>query len=651
MSDKDYFVHESSYIEEPCDIGPGTKIWHFSHIMQNTKIGAKCNIGQNVVISPDVVLGNGVKVQNNVSVYSGVICEDDVFMGPSCVFTNVINPRSFITRKDEYKTTLIKKGASIGANATIVCGNTIGKYAFIGAGAVVTKDVPDYVLLAGNPGRIIGYVCKCGLRLTFSDGQAQCPACSERYILSEESGVRSKKARSATPNSSPFTTKGGITLSTKDILLKKIQSREIIVAVVGLGYVGLPLAVEKAKAGYKTIGFDVQASKVDMVNQGINYIGDVVDSELKELVEKGMLSATCDFSFVKDVDFIAIAVPTPLDEYQQPDISYVRDSTVAVAKYLRQGSMVVLESTTYPGTTEELILPLLEKGSGLKCGEDFYLAFSPERVDPGNLLYQTKNTPKVVGGVGKDATEVIAAMYRNVLEGDIFEASSPKIAEMEKILENTYRNVNIGLINELAMLCNKMNINIWEVIEAAKTKPFGFTPFYPGPGLGGHCIPLDPYYLSWKAREYGFHTSMIEASMMVNDRMPEYTVERAGKILNRFKKALNGARVLILGVAYKGDIDDYRESPAIRVIEEFEKVGSEIEYFDPYVIEYQEHGQIMKGLTELTAKKLQQADIVVITTNHIKGLDYEFVQQNAKYIFDTKNALKNVKNRENVELL
>lgn len=437
----------------------------------------------------------------------------------------------------------------------------------------------------------------------------------------------------------------------KESLLGKIKRREIVVGVVGLGYVGLPLAVEKAKAGYKTIGFDIQDSKVEMVNQGVNYIGDVVDSELKGLVGKGMLSATTDFTFIKDVDFIAIAVPTPLDEYQQPDISYVRDSTIAVAKYLRQNSMVVLESTTYPGTTEELVLPLLEQGSGLKCGEDFYLAFSPERVDPGNLRYQTKNTPKVVGGVGKDATEVIAAMYRNVLEGDVFEASSPKIAEMEKILENTYRNVNIGLINELTMLCNKMDINIWEVIEAAKTKPFGFTPFYPGPGLGGHCIPLDPYYLSWKAREYGFHTSMIEASMMVNDRMPEYTVDRAGRILNRFKKSLNGAKVLILGVAYKGDIDDYRESPAIRVIEEFQKVGSEVEYYDPYVQEYQKHGQIMKGIPELTVEKIKQADIVVITTNHIKGIDYNVIQKNAQYIFDTKNAMKNIENRDNIELL
>lgn len=318
----------------------------------------------------------------------------------------------------------------------------------------------------------------------------------------------------------------------KKKLLDKIAKKNIKVGVVGLGYVGLPLAVEKAKAGFRTIGFDIQSEKVKLVNEGQNYIGDVVDSDLKKLVDDGILSATTDFSFVKDVDFIAICVPTPLDKHQQPDISYVRESTKEIAKFLKQETMVVLESTTYPGTTEELIKPILENGSGLKCGTDFYLGFSPERVDPGNLIYKTKNTPKVVGGIGKDATEVIAAMYRSVLEGDVYEVSSPAIAEMEKILENTYRNINIGLVNELTMLCNKMGISMWEVVDAAKTKPYGFQAFYPGPGLGGHCIPLDPYYLSWKAREYGFHTSMIESSMMINDQMPEYCVERAGKILN-----------------------------------------------------------------------------------------------------------------------
>lgn len=436
----------------------------------------------------------------------------------------------------------------------------------------------------------------------------------------------------------------------KEMLLQKIKDREITVGVVGLGYVGLPLAVEKAKAGFKTIGFDVQDQKVHMVNEGHNYIGDVVDSDLKRLVDAGMLRATTDFSFVKDVDFIAICVPTPLDTHQQPDISYVKSSTEAISKYLTKNTMVVLESTTYPGTTEELIKPILEEGSGLKCGEDFYLGFSPERVDPGNLIYKTKNTPKVVGAIGKDATEVIATMYRAVLEGDVCEVSSPAIAEMEKILENTYRNINIGLVNELTMLCNEMGISMWEVIDAAKTKPYGFQAFYPGPGLGGHCIPLDPYYLSWKAREYGFHTSMIESSMMINDRMPEYCVERAGKILNRFKKALNGSKVLVLGVAYKQDIDDYRESPALRVIEELKKEGAETVYYDPWVKEYRYKGEIHQSEPELTAELVESADIVVVTAAHT-NVDYEFVQKHAKAVFDTKNVMKNVENRDNIEVL
>ena len=402
----------------------------------------------------------------------------------------------------------------------------------------------------------------------------------------------------------------------KEQLLEKIDEKSIIVGVVGLGYVGLPLAVEKAKAGFKTIGFDVQEEKVNLVNEGHNYIGDVVDSDLKNLVEKGMLSATTDFSFVKDVDFIAICVPTPLDSHQQPDISYVRSSTEAISKYLTRGTMVVLESTTYPGTTEELVRPILESGSGLKCGEDFYLGFSPERVDPGNLIYKTKNTPKVVGGIGKDATETIAAMYRAVLDGEVCEVSSPAIAEMEKILENTYRNINIGLVNELAMLCNKMGINMWEVIEAAKTKPYGFQAFYPGPGLGGHCIPLDPYYLSWKAREYGFHTSMIESSMMINDQMPEYCVQRASKILNHFQKAMKGAKVLVLGVAYKQDIDDYRESPALRVIEVLEREEANVSFYDPWIAEYKYKGEKHRGLTEISPEIIAGFDLVMVTAAH-----------------------------------
>ena len=436
----------------------------------------------------------------------------------------------------------------------------------------------------------------------------------------------------------------------KNQLLKKIGERSIVAGVVGLGYVGLPLAVEKAKAGFKTIGFDVQSAKVDMVNAGKNYIGDVVDSDLAELVKSGMFKATTDFSFVKDVDFIAICVPTPLDKHQEPDISYVRSSAEAIAKHLRPGTMVVLESTTYPGTTEELILPILEKGSGLVCGKDFYLGFSPERVDPGNLIYKTKNTPKVVGAVGEDAAEVISAMYRAVLESDIHTVSCPAVAEMEKILENTYRNINIGLVNELGRLCHKMGISVWEVIDAAKSKPYGFQAFYPGPGLGGHCIPLDPYYLTWKAREFGFHTTLIENSMVINDGQPEYCVERAMHILNRHKKAINGAKVLILGVAYKQDIDDYRESPAIRVIEELEKVGADVIYYDPWVSAYKENGVVKHSEPALTEELLKKADLVMVTCAH-SNVDYAFVQKHALAIFDTKNVMKDVTPRDNIEVL
>lgn len=442
----------------------------------------------------------------------------------------------------------------------------------------------------------------------------------------------------------------GNNMNMKERLLEKIAKRDITVGVVGLGYVGLPLAVEKAKAGFKTIGFDVQEEKVKMVNEGHNYIGDVVNEDLKELVESGMMKATSDFSFVKDVDFIAICVPTPLDKHQEPDISYVKSSTEAISKHLSRDTMVVLESTTYPGTTEELLLPILEEGSGLKCGEDFYLGFSPERVDPGNLIYKTKNTPKVVGAVGKDATEVISAMYREVLEGEIYEVSSPAIAEMEKILENTYRNINIGLVNELAILCNKMGISLWEVIDAAKTKPYGFQAFYPGPGLGGHCIPLDPYYLTWKAREFGFHTSMIESSMIINDKMPEYTVDRAASVLNEHKKALNGSKVLVLGVAYKNNIDDYRESPALNVIDILKERGAVTDFYDPWIPKYKRNGEWHEGISEINADIIKEYDLILVATAH-DAYDYEMIRKNALAIFDTRNAFKDVEERDNITLL
>lgn len=433
-------------------------------------------------------------------------------------------------------------------------------------------------------------------------------------------------------------------------LKEKILNKTATLGVCGLGYVGLPLAVEKAKAGYTVIGFDVQESKVKLVNEGKNYIGDVVDNDLAELVKNGKLKATSNFKDVASCDCICICVPTPLDVHQEPDISYVKSSTEEIAKYLHKDMLVVLESTTYPGTTEELLKPILEKTSGLKCGKDFYLAFSPERVDPGNLIYKTKNTPKVVGGCTPECTDIAATMYECVLEAPIHRVSSPSIAEMEKILENTYRNVNIGLINELARLCHKMNISIWEVIDAAKSKPYGFQAFYPGPGLGGHCIPLDPYYLTWKAREYGFHTTLIENSMVINDSQPAYVVDRAMHILNKYKKSINGANVLVLGVAYKQDIDDYRESPAIKVIEELKKVGATVSYYDPYIPTFKDGNISMTSEKELTKNLIVTQDLVLITTAHT-NIDYQFVCDNAQVVFDTKNATKNFGRNDKIYVL
>ena len=435
----------------------------------------------------------------------------------------------------------------------------------------------------------------------------------------------------------------------KTELLEKIENRTAVVGVVGLGYVGLPLAVEFAKAGYRTIGFDVQTKKVEAVGAGRNYIGDIVGDTLKQMVEAGRLSATSDFAFIKRVDAVAICVPTPLDKYQQPDISYVKGSAGSVAQYAHRGMLVILESTTYPGTTEELLKPIFEKG-GLRCGEDFYLAFSPERVDPGNKQYKTKNTPKVVGGIGADSTKVAAALYRSVLAGGVFEVSCPAVAEMEKLLENTYRNINIGLVNEMAIICHRMGINVWEVIEAAKTKPYGFQAFYPGPGLGGHCIPLDPFYLTWKAREYDYHTRLIETSGEINTGMPEYVVQRAMEVLNRDKKSMNGAKVLVLGVAYKADIDDYRESPALNVIDLLLSRGADTTYYDPFIPQYRHKGKVHEGAKELTDDMLRQADIAVICTAH-SCFDYEKIQKLSKEVFDTRNAMKDVADRSNIELL
>ncbi|RPF54202.1 nucleotide sugar dehydrogenase [Aquisalibacillus elongatus] len=425
------------------------------------------------------------------------------------------------------------------------------------------------------------------------------------------------------------------------ILINKLKNKEATVGVVGLGYVGLPLAVEKAKAGYQVIGFDVQQERVNQVNEGINYIGDVVDEELDEIVRNNKIKATTDYSLIKEVDAVAICVPTPLDIYKQPDTSYVESSSKEIAKHIVGGTLVVLESTTYPGTTEEVVKPLIEK-SGLVCGETFFLAYSPERVDPGNKQFNTKNTPKVVGGMTDSCTQVAATMYENVLDSDIHKVSSPSVAEMEKILENTFRNINIGLANEMAILCNKMGIDVWEVIDAAATKPYGFMPFYPGPGLGGHCIPIDPWYLTWKAREYNYHTRLIETAGEINNEMPDFVVNRCMEILNIEGKALNGANILVLGVAYKKDIDDYRESPVLPIIQILESKGANLTVIDPYIEEYKIGNEIRKTsnikLDELLNSK---PDLTLITTNHTV-FDYGKIEKVSSVILDTRNAMNNI---------
>ena len=421
------------------------------------------------------------------------------------------------------------------------------------------------------------------------------------------------------------------------MLKDKIIDRSATVGVIGLGYVGLPLAVEKAKAGFKVIGFDIQESKVKMVNEGHNYIGDVMNADLEKIVSDGHLRATVDFDELSNCDVVAICVPTPLDIYKQPDLTYVINSTKDVAKRLHKDMLVVLESTTYPGTTEDVMKPILEE-TGLICGKDFYLAFSPERVDPGNLRFKTKNTPKVVGGVGPESTEVARLLYESVLEAEVFVVSSPKEAEMTKILENTFRIVNIALINEMAVVADKMGINIWDVINAASTKPFGFMPFFPGPGVGGHCIPIDPFYLTYIARKYDYHTRLIELSGEINDSMPEYVVTRVMKALNERGRCMNGAKVVMMGIAYKEEIEDMRESPALKVLEHLEKNLAHVSIVDPYVSQFQWDGKTVKTVN-LTEELIKESDAVVITTAHKKNINYKMIVTNARYIFDAKNVL------------
>lgn len=423
-----------------------------------------------------------------------------------------------------------------------------------------------------------------------------------------------------------------------------IKTKKAKICIVGLGYVGLPLAVAFAEKGYRIYGFDVQENKVVQVNRGESYIEDVKSADLQKVIKDGNLSATADKDILNKADVIILCVPTPLDKNKQPDISYIEATSDNVAQRLRKGQMIILESTTYPGTTREVILPKLEK-TGLKVGSDFYLVFSPERVDPGNKKYQVTNIPKVVGGITPKCTELAAALYRQIVER-VYPVSSPEAAEMTKLLENIFRIVNISMINELALLCGKMGIDIWEVIEAAKTKPYGFMPFYPGPGIGGHCIPLDPFYLSWKAKEYDFYARFIELAGEINDQMPHYIVTKVISALNKFQKSLNGAKILVLGVAYKKDIADPRESPALKIIWDLLRKGAEVVYNDPYIPQIKVsasggNSEIFKSV-ELSDNLLKSVDCILILTDHGK-YDFDLIAQKGKSIVDTRNAVKNRK--------
>jgi len=420
-------------------------------------------------------------------------------------------------------------------------------------------------------------------------------------------------------------------------LLKKIEGKQAKLGVIGLGYVGLPLAVEFARVGFGVVGYDVDERKVAELMAGRSYIPDVPSEHLAEVVKSGKFVATTDPKQLADVDIIDICVPTPLRKTKDPDMTYVVQAVEATANVVKKGQLIILESTTYPGTTVEVVQPTLA-AKGLEPGVDFYLAFSPERVDPGNPHYQTKNIPKVVGGINEDSTKAAVAFYSQVMD-IVVPVSSPSVAEMVKLLENTFRAVNIGLVNELALMCHRMGLDVWEVIDAAKTKPFGFMPFYPGPGLGGHCIPIDPHYLSWKARQFNFEARFIELAGSINSSMPEFVVHRVVDALNSQKKALNGSRVHVIGVAYKRDVNDLRESPALEVLELLDKGGAIVSYTDPYFPNFKHAHLDLKSVDE---KAMHEGiDCAVIVTDH-KRFDYQAMVKNFKLILDTRNALKGV---------
>src|SRR5579885_22845 len=429
------------------------------------------------------------------------------------------------------------------------------------------------------------------------------------------------------------------------LLEEKIRTRRAHVGVVGLGYVGLPLAVEFAKAGFQVTGIDLSAEKTGQINAGVSYVGDIASSELEPLVREGTLRATTDFAAVAELDTVNICVPTPLRKTKDPDMSYIVSACQEIAKYFHAGMLVILESTTYPGTTDEVVLPMLEK-PGLRVGRDFFLCFSPERVDPGNARFQTRNIPKVVGGTTPACTAIGGAVYSQALQ-KVVPVSSTQVAEMVKLLENTFRMINIGLVNEIALMCDRMGINVWEVIEAASTKPFGFMPFYPGPGLGGHCIPIDPFYLSWKTKQAGIEARFIELAGYINGQMPHFVVDKIQNALNDAAKPVKGSRVHLLGVAYKRDIDDVRESPALDIILLLQRRGARVTFSDPHVKKIQSNGAGLEAQDMLSS--VSAADCVVIVTDH-SGVDYSAIVERSKLIVDTRNALKGYRSEKIVRL-
>ena len=419
-------------------------------------------------------------------------------------------------------------------------------------------------------------------------------------------------------------------------LIEKAERREALFGIIGLGYVGLPLAIELGHAGYKVIGFDVSQRVVDGLNAGKSHIKDITDAQLKGILDQGLFEATADGSRLAACDAISICVPTPLSKFKDPDVSYIVAATETVKKVLRPGQAIILESTTYPGTTREIMLPALES-TGLEVGKDFFLAFSPERVDPGNPVYQTKNTPKVVGGITDDCRRVVVALYQPAID-TIVSVSTTEAAELVKLLENTFRSVNIGLVNEMAIVCDKLGVDVWEVIKAAATKPFGFMKFLPGPGLGGHCIPIDPHYLAWKMRGLNYKTRFIDLAGELNTEMPVFWVRKVAEALNDAGKATRGANVLIIGVAYKKDIEDIRESPALDIIKLIQGAGAKVSYHDPFVPEFAEDGHRAQSVP-LTKETISAADCVVIVTDH-STIDYGLIRRHATAVVDTRNALR-----------